>query len=199
METYVDEKHRRIEQFAAYLRLMGQRRHKVVKGDSCFIIFDDSFPQEADAPRIKESVAIAVPSWRKNSSAGGDVEETQPRGGPKETCRFIQFVFMRDCFYLDLPNNTVFPNEAAQIFRQRRGFYYARKRSDLVWVRVNWRNIVRWNPLQKIYLYRDEESAAEDMAFILFQVWKFPVDWRWYVTAAAFRTGHRFEQGRPLA
>ena len=40
---------------------------------------------------------------------------------------------------------------------------------------------MKWNPLQKVYLYRDEESAAEDMAFILFQVWKFPVDWRWYV------------------
>ena len=59
MALYVDEKRRRIEQFASYLRLMGLRRHKVVKGD-CFIIFDESAPEDADAPHIKESAAIRV-------------------------------------------------------------------------------------------------------------------------------------------
>jgi hypothetical protein len=58
--------------------------------------------------------------------------------------------------------------------------------------------MLKWVPLQKVYLYRDEESAAEDMAFIMFQVWKFPVDWRWYVQAASFHTEHKFEQGKPL-
>jgi hypothetical protein len=57
--------------------------------------------------------------------------------------------------------------------------------------------MLKWNPLQKIYLYRDELSAAEDMAFVRFQVWNFPLDWCWYVTAAAFHAKYRFEQGRP--
>ena len=36
------------------------------------------------------------------------------------------------------------------------------------------------------------------MAFILFQVWAFPVDWPWHVTAAAFHADYEFEQGRPF-
>ena len=47
MEVYLDEKRRRIEQFAGYLRLMGLRRHKVVK-DDCFATFDESAPEDAD-------------------------------------------------------------------------------------------------------------------------------------------------------
>jgi hypothetical protein len=58
--------------------------------------------------------------------------------------------------------------------------------------------MVEWNPLQKVYLYRDEESAAEDMAFILFQVWNFPVDSPLYVKAASFNTAHRFERGKRI-
>ncbi len=55
--------------------------------------------------------------------------------------------------------------------------------------------MVKWEPLQKVYLYRDEESAAEDMAFIVFQVWNFPIDSPLYVTAATFSGKHRFERG----
>ena len=69
---------------------------------------------------------------------------------------------------------------------------------DLWWVRGNWKDIVKWDPLQKIYLYHDEESPAEDMAFILFQVWNFPVDSPLYVKAAAFEPGHRFEDGKRI-
>ena len=57
---------------------------------------------------------------------------------------------------------------------------------------------MKWEPLQKIYLYRDEESAAEDMAFILFQIWHFPVDSPLYVKAASFHTKHRFEHGKRI-
>jgi hypothetical protein len=85
-----------------------------------------------------------------------------------------------------------------QIFQYRQGFFYARNRTDLKWVRANWDVIVKWDSLQKVYLYRDEESAAEDMAFIIYQVWKFPVDWPWYVTASAFHTGQRFDWGKRL-
>ena len=58
MPAYVDEKRRRIEQFAQYLRLMGLRRHKLVH-DDCFIIFDDSPPEDAESPELKESATRA--------------------------------------------------------------------------------------------------------------------------------------------
>ena len=201
MATYLDENHRRIGQFAQYLRLMGIRRHKVVKGD-CFTIFDESAPEGADAPHIKESVAIKVDCRANGGPASGEsgsVDRPSANWVPGESFRYLQFAFRRDCFYLELPNATVFPEEARRIMRDCTGFYYARNRIDLPWVRANWKDMVKWDPLQKVYLYRDEESAAADMALIMFRVWNFPVDWTWYVTAAAFGSGCRFEQGRPLA
>jgi hypothetical protein len=196
MPAYLDEKRRRISQFAEYLRLMGLRAHKVVK-NSCFLIFDDARPEDAESPKLKESVAIKVDSL---ADGGGSVWGRSDANGSSEhgkskdrRSRYIQFAFMRDCFYLELPNNTVFPPESDQILRCRQGFYWARNRPDLRWVRSNWEDMVTWEPLQKIYLYRDEESAAEDMAFILFQIWHFPVDSPLFVKAASFHTGHRFE------
>jgi hypothetical protein len=99
---------------------------------------------------------------------------------------------------VDLPNATIYPQEAEQILRCRQGFYWAKSRTDLRWVRRNWELMVKYNPLQKVYLYRDEESAAEDMAFILFQIWHFPVDSPFYVKAASFHTNHRFEWGKRI-
>ena len=99
---------------------------------------------------------------------------------------------------MELPNNTVFPPEVEQILRRSMGFFWAQGRPDLRWVRRCWKDMLKWNPLQKVYLYRDEETAAEDMAFILFQVWKFPVDAPLYVKAAAFDTQHRFENGKRI-
>ena len=201
MPTYAEEKRRRIEQFAQYLRLMGLRRHKVTK-DSCFIIFDESPPEDAESPSLKESVAIEVDCRAEGGPASGrsrSAKGSQRRSySKKRRSRYIQFAFMRDCFYLELPNNTVVPRETDQIFRHRLGFYRAKNRPDLRWVRRNWEDIVKWQPLQKIYLYRDEESAAEDMAFILFQIWHFPVDSPLYVKAAAFHTKHRFECGKRI-
>jgi len=200
MPNYLDEKRRRIAQFAEYLRLMGLRAHKVVK-DSSFIIFDDAPPEDAESPKLKESVAIKVDALAAGGSASGRLGDASvPKHGKprKRRSRYIQFAFMRDCFYLELPNKTVFPPEAEQILRHRLGFYWAKNRPDLRWVRSNWEDMLTWEPLQKVYLYRDEESAAEDMAFILFQIWHFPVDTPLYVKAASFHTKHRFEHGKRI-
>ena len=77
MPTYLDEKRRRISQFAEHLRLMGFRAHKLAKG-SCFIIFDETPPEDAESSKVKESVAIKVDSL----TAGGSTS-----GGPGKTIR----------------------------------------------------------------------------------------------------------------
>ena len=201
MPTYLDEKSRRIAQFAEYLRLMVLRAHKVVK-NNCYIIFDDAPPEDAESPKLKESAAIKVDALAAGGSASGGPGDGGglPKRGKsrKRRFRYVQFAFEQDCFLLDLPNNTVFPQEAEQILRCRQGFYWAKNRPDLRWVRSNWENMVIWEPLQKVYLYRDEDSAAEDMAFILFQIWHFPVDSPLYVKAASFHTKHRFEHGKRI-
>ena len=202
MTAYVEEKRRRIEQFARCLRLIGMRRRKVVKNDDCFIIFDEQPPEAADSPKIKASAVVKVDGLSGNNwtAAAGDGREfpMEDWQGPDSLSRYVQFAFRRDGFYLELTKYTLFPNEARIILQRRQGFYWARNRQDLRWVRRNWKDMVKWDPLQKIYLYRDEQSAAEDMAFILFDLWEFPLDWPWYVTAAAFHAKHRFEQGKPL-
>lgn len=185
---YQSELDRRTEQFAEYLRLMGMRRRKIVKNDDCFAIFDDATLGGIDAPHVEESAADEDNTENPKS----------PDRLPAKPFRYIQLCFSEDCFYVDLSNRTLLPHEAELILQQRAGFYWAKDRQDLRWVRANLKDYLRWNPLQKIYLYRDEESAAEDMVFVLFDVWQFPVDWPWCVTAAAFHADHRFEQGYPF-
>ena len=106
MPTYVDEKRRRIEQFAEYLRLMGLRRHKIVK-DTCFIVFDDTPPEDSASPKIKESVAIRVDCLVGGGSAlgpeeSGESPSSDGHGGEPQP-RFVQFAFMQACFSWSCP------------------------------------------------------------------------------------------------
>jgi hypothetical protein len=90
---------------------------------------------------------------------------------------------------MNLPRETVFLPEVERILQDRLGFFRARNRSDLATVRANWEDVLEWNPLQKVYLCKDEESAAEDMTFILYDVWKLPLDWPLYIKAASLAGG----------
>jgi hypothetical protein len=156
MATYLDDKRRHIEQFADYLRLMGLRRHKIVKGDDCYIIFDESAPEGVDAPQVKETAAVRVDCLANNgpaSEGGNSLELPSPDWSPEKPFRYVQFAFRRDCFYMELPNYTLLSHEAELILQQRTGFYWAKDRQDLRWVRANWKEIEKWDPLQKIYLY----------------------------------------------
>ena len=49
---------------------MGLRAHKVAK-DSCFIIFNEDPPEDAESPKLKESVAIKVDCLAEGGSASG--------------------------------------------------------------------------------------------------------------------------------
>ena len=199
MTTYSDDKRRRIEQFAEHLRLMGLRR-KIVGNDDCYIVFDESAPGGVDAPHVKESAAVKVECLANGGpeSDEDDANPSSPDWSPEKPFRYVQFAFGQDSFYVDLSLGTLLPHEAEAILQQRGGFYWAKDRQDLIWVRKNWKDVVKWNPLQKVYLYRDELSAAEDLAFIIFNVWKFSVDWPWFVTAASFHSGQSFEYGKRI-
>ena len=61
-----------------------------------------------------------------------------------------------------------------------------------------WRELEGHDPFRKIYLYGDEEAAAEDTAFLFFRAWKLSVDSRLYVLSAAFGGEHVWERGTPL-
>ena len=87
------------------------------------------------------------------------------------------------------------------IQRDRSGFFYLR---DVPRWTLLKEDVAGHNPFRKVYLYGDERSAAEDIAYIFFDLWKFPVDWQFFVYAALFPNakvngaGTVWEQGVPV-
>lgn len=208
MFDFSQELARRIEQFASYLKTMHRRAHEEVHG-SCFIIFEERPPSggAGDAEltaAVKPALELVVAGF---DSAGIDsvtvTEDPQdielPDEGWKEDDsqnRFIQFSFEKNWFCLDMPLQTLYRAEAEQILRCRKGFFYLRDRPQFT---LKQEDVEGYDPFRKVYIYGDEQSAAEDMAFIFFQVWRFPVDWRFYVKAAAFGNKKTdWEDGTPV-
>lgn len=209
MFDYRQELERRVGQFAGYLKKMHHRAHEEVCG-SCFIVFKDSPPAngagdealtEAATPAL-ELVVAAFDEARINCATMTDelsfdkLPDERWREDNSQR-RFIQFAFARDWFCLDMPIQTLYQAEAEQILGSRSGFFYLRDRPQFT---LNEEDVDGYDPFRKIYLYGDEGSAAEDMAFIFFQVWRFPVDWQFFVRAAAFGDKPSdWENGTPMS
>jgi hypothetical protein len=131
--------------------------------------------------QLDETVSVELPDdgWREDDSES----------------RFIQFSIENKWFCMDLPLQTLFRPEAEELLRRRKGFFYLRDRKEFT---LKEEMEETCNPFRKIYIYGDEESAADDMAFVFFQVWKFPVEARLFVSSAAFNGKHRWEEGLPI-
>ena len=89
--------------------------------------------------------------------------------------RFLQFWFGPKSFHADLPKTTFGRGEAKSLVASRPGFYFRNTRR----VPEDQADYVKkFNPVFRQYKYGvgDEGLAAEDMAYILFDLWKLPVD-----------------------
>ncbi len=187
---------RRIAKFAHFIELMHERRSALAHGN-CFLIFEER-PDFNDrgAPQLIESKALAVVNGSTSQSddafADADALPDEEWRDDESSCRFIQFSFNQRYFDLDLPNTTLFRAEAELILRRRSGFFFVTDHREFEHPAEN---ADHFHPLRKIFVYGDERAAAEEMAFVLFDVWKFPVDWRFYVTAAAFHEATNWEKG----
>ena len=203
MSDYRAELDRRIQQFAHYLKLMHNRAFEQVR-NCCYIIFEECRPGGVPSGgKFSDEEQVALELARQASDAGiGDI------GGPDESAttnlpdegwrqddsqnRFIQFSIEHDWFCIDLPRKTLYRPEAEQILRRRQGFFYLCARPEFT---LYGEDVDGYDPFRKIYIYGDEESAAQDMAYIFFHVWRFPVDFRFYVSAASFNGKHHWERG----
>ena len=107
----------------------------------------------------------------------------------------MQFSFEDRYFLIDMPLQTRSREEAGEMLRQRSGFF---RMADNKHFAISEDTVRKYDPFNKMYMYGDEVPAAEDMAFIFFQVWKFPVDSRLYVSSASFKGNHKWEQGVPI-
>lgn len=206
MSDYHTELQRRIGQFAHYLKLMRHRAHEEACGN-CFIIFEERPPDGSsggdELAEKRKLVLERVSPGFADSWSGGALDESVVIDLPDEGWReddsqnrYIQFSFERNWFCMDMPLETLYRPEAENILRSRQGFFYLRDRPQFTLYGED--DVDRHDPFRKVYVYGDEDSAGEDMAYIFFQVWKFPVDSRFYVTAAAFGGKYRWEQGYPI-
>ena len=176
MFDYGEEFRRRVEQFAMYLKKMYTRSHDEV-GGNCFMIFDED---SSDNPSASNALsAVATPelelveaafddaSFSSNSLNDETITMELPDEGWKEDDsqhRFIQFSFNENWFCMDMPLTALYRIEAEKILESRNGFFYVRDRPQF---ELNGDDVDQFEPFRKIYVYGDEESAAEDMAFIV--------------------------------
>ena len=202
MPTFHDELKRRTEQFVHYLKLMQRRQKKITESNS-YIIFEERLDtdnpgceQLTESKALVYHAALDVAGW----NISGDeavVTDLPDEGwrGDDSSSRFIQFSFNPRYFDIDIPNVTLWRAEAEIILRRRSGFFYVTENRQFEHPEEE---ADRYNPLRKVYVYGDQRAAAEDMAYVFFNVWKFPVDWRFYVTAAAFYKKTKWEKGFPI-
>lgn len=192
LPDYSAERTRRIAQFAERLGRMDQRS----RSGGCYIVFNENpDPREAN-PGLKRSLRMPALVGAAASSSGpaepGDPAPRQQQPPP----RFVQFAFEETLFYMDLPRTTLEQAEAERLLRDRPGFFRMADRPRFPFYRR--RTVDAFNPVCKAYLPGDLESAAGDLACVVFDLWNFPVDWRFYVTAGAFDGTARFESDSPL-
>ena len=205
MNEYCEILEHRVRQFTWYLRLMRARQRRMSRGNS-FIIFEEKLrdtPGDGNVLVESKAKVLQAGTWHDSAddgirggadAAGADVPDTYWRDDDS-SCRFIQFIFNPRYFDVDIPNTTLYRPEAEKILLRRLGFFYVKDRPAFTHPKEN---VVRFNPVRKAYLYGDERIASEDMAFVWFQVWRFPVDWRFFVTAAAFHESTNWEREWPL-
>lgn len=206
VSDYQKELQRRIDQFASYLSLMHERSHEIAQG-SCFIIFADrKGPSRSSDDELVESKELVLEAISQAFQGMGNTASlsdeagftTTPEEGWREDNsqdRFIQFSFEEKWFCLDMPLQTLFRPEAEKILRDRRGFFYLRDRPKFT---LKGEDVDGYDPFRKIYLYGDERAAAEDMAYVWFMVWNYPLEWRLYVKAGAFSGKHQWENDLPI-
>lgn len=122
-------------------------------------------------------IVFAVPAPR----------EIQPRIGGSET-RIVQFAFMENGFYLDLPDTTLTLEEAKRTVAERPGFGFALNNPQK---RLGER---QYDPVQRQYQYAEKRTASEDAAYVFFDLWQTPLDAWIDVDASAFEVERRWEQ-----
>lgn len=208
MNDYAEELNRRIGQFLSILKKMHRRVHGEIQ-DHCFVIFDEHNPKSGSRRELSAAVELSeelilagfaeagVDSTTCNDHRADIQLPSQGWRSSGAMSRFVQFSFEEKWFCMDLPLQTLYRDEGETILRSRNGFFYLTDRPEFT---LKGEDVDDFDPFRKIYVYEDEWSAAEDMAYIWFQLWKFPIDWAFYVTAHPFN-GRRveWESGKRLS
>jgi hypothetical protein len=198
---YRTELGRRIGQFRRYLEPMDRRAHEVAQG-TCALVFENRRPDGDFGKQAREerqpALAAVVAAFGEVGAAGGPERggsslPVLPEEGWREDggrLRFVQFAFQKDCFYLDLPRQTLSFDEAMEVLWHRAGFFYLRDRPQSAMSG----EIEGFDPFRRVYLYGYEGKAAEDTAFPFFRVWGLPLDSPLYITSRSLEGKQEWER-----
>ncbi|WP_428940030.1 hypothetical protein [Fontivita pretiosa] len=206
-----DLRERRVDQFARYLKLM-HHRALIERHGRSFIIFNEDSSENRDDPQHLEAAQDLVLVLADDSAlsatdeeiCGGtrvtvpSQQEVDPIGPDGPHLRYVQFAFEPKWFCLDLPKQTLSKPEAARILRDRSGFFWLRDHPEFR-IKGEGDEVDYFDCFRKVYVHGDARCAAEDAAYIFFDLWKFPLDWRFCVTASTFNGRVHFERDRPMA
>ena len=108
-------------------------------------------------------------------------------GGSKR--RIVQFAFLETGFYLDLPDTTLTTEESKRAVAERPGFGFALNNAQK---RLGER---QFDPVQRQYCYAEQRTAAEDTAYVFFDLWQTPVNAWIKVKAEDFEDSSHWERG----
>lgn len=189
----------RVAVFDRQLQTLVLRRSKERASD-CFIIFsgDPLEDQTTKELEVAKALQLSLVAAEGDGSGGaGDRAARDESGGRGDgssdgLSHYVQFAFMKRTFYMDLPNLTLFQPEGERLLRERPGFFRLRDRRWSFMTFEEWtETVAELDPTQKEYLNADTRTAAEDMAYILYTLWKFPVDTPLYFKAMRFARGAR--------
>jgi len=100
----------------------------------------------------------------------------------------VQFAFMGDGFYLDLPDTTLTPEQARRAVAERPSFDFALNKEQK---RLGER---QFDPVQRSYRYHEKRVAAEDAAYVFFDLLQTPLDAWITVNAASFDGSRHWER-----
>jgi hypothetical protein len=105
--------------------------------------------------------------------------------------RYVQFGFSANYFLMIQPDTTLTDAEAQRLVRERQGFAFALpdKANEVTEYETS------FDPVQRSYSYGELRMAAEDTAFIFFDLYELPVE-TWLKVSAASIDGKRvWERG----
>jgi len=105
------------------------------------------------------------------------------------TTRIVQFAFTANGFYIDIPDTSMTPEEARRAVAERPRFGFALDN------RLKTLGERQYDPVQRHYHYGEGRAAAEDAAYVFFNLWQIPVDASIKVRAAAFEVKRHWERG----
>ncbi len=105
--------------------------------------------------------------------------------------RWVQFGFMADYFYMDQPDTTLNVAEARRLIAERPGFAFVL--GDPAKGVAEYEST--FDPVQRTYTYAELREAAEESAFIFFDLYGLPIDTWLKVKAASFDGKRRWERG----